>query len=187
MERCETERLVLMALKPAQAEIACAYHLRNRAFLREWEPARDEAFYTLERQRELLSEDARRMEERSAVRFWIFKRGEGDRTIGTIAFSNIVWGDFLSCFLGYKLDEAEINRGYMTEALRAGLGLMFREYGLHRVEANIMPRNARSLRVAEKLGFVNEGKSPRYLRINGVWEDHIHMVLLNEVDGARGL
>lgn len=43
-----------------------------------------------------------------------------------------------------------------------------------------MPRNARSLRVLEKCGFACEGLSPRYLRINGVWEDHVHMVRLND-------
>lgn len=36
-----------------------------------------------------------------------------------------------------------------------------------------------SLRVVEKLGFYNEGLAYKYLKINGKWEDHIHMVLLN--------
>jgi len=57
---------------------------------------------------------------------------------------------------------------------------MFNEFGLHRIEANIMPKNKRSLRVAPKLGFVNEGTASQYLKINGKWEDHIHMVLLND-------
>ena len=37
-----------------------------------------------------------------------------------------------------------------------------------------------SPKAAEKAGFVREGLSRRYLNINGVWEDHIHMVRLNE-------
>ncbi|GGH34267.1 GNAT family N-acetyltransferase [Paenibacillus segetis] len=41
-------------------------------------------------------------------------------------------------------------------------------------------RNGASLRIAEKLGFYHEGLAPKYLKINGVWEDHIHMVLRNE-------
>ena len=36
-----------------------------------------------------------------------------------------------------------------------------------------MPRNARSLRVIEKLGFRREGYAERYLQIAGKWEDHI--------------
>jgi ribosomal-protein-alanine N-acetyltransferase len=42
-----------------------------------------------------------------------------------------------------------------------------------------MPRNARSRRVVEKLGFADEGLATKYLKINGVWEDHIHYVMLN--------
>ena len=45
-----------------------------------------------------------------------------------------------------------------------------------------MPRNTASLRVLEKCGYRPEGLARRYLRINGVWENHIHMVRLNEPD-----
>ncbi|MGL6107752.1 hypothetical protein [Romboutsia sp.] len=31
-----------------------------------------------------------------------------------------------------------------------------------------------------KLGFENEGLSKNYLTIKGVWEDHVHMVLIND-------
>jgi len=68
----------------------------------------------------------------------------------------------------------------MTEAIQKGIEIMFNEFGLHRIEANIMPGNKPSLRVVEKLGFYNEGLAYKYLKINGKWEDHIHMVLLNE-------
>jgi ribosomal-protein-alanine N-acetyltransferase len=34
--------------------------------------------------------------------------------------------------------------------------------------------------VTQKLGFQEEGLSPQYLKINGKWEDHLHMVLLNQ-------
>ena len=43
-----------------------------------------------------------------------------------------------------------------------------------------MPHNSASLRVVEKLGFYHEGLAKKYLKINDRWEDHIHMVLLNE-------
>ena len=42
-----------------------------------------------------------------------------------------------------------------------------------------MPRNKTSLRVAEKAGFVCEGLLKEYININGVWEDHMHMVILD--------
>ncbi|WP_278244288.1 GNAT family N-acetyltransferase [Caldisalinibacter kiritimatiensis] len=92
----------------------------------------------------------------------------------------MVRGPFLSCFLGYKLDKDEVNKGYMTEALKMGIDIAFNELKLHRIEANIMPKNEASLRIVKKLGFYEEGVAKKYLKINGKWEDHIHMVLLNE-------
>lgn len=178
--RYETDRLILKVLDSSSAQIALDYYIRNRRFLEEWEPARDATFYTAEHQAELMEGESSQMAGRAALRLWIFKKEDEGRAIGAIGFNNMVWGPFRSCFLGYKLDGEEINRGYMTEAIRKGIEIVFDEYGLHRIEANILPRNLRSLRVVEKLGFVNEGLSRKYLKINGVWEDHIHMVLLND-------
>ncbi len=175
-----TERLILKVLDGSSSQIVLDYYLRNRSFLEEWEPVRSEEFYTKEYQEQQLENDLSMIKDKTLLRLWIFKRNEESRVIGTIGFSNIVWVTFLSCFLGYKLDKDEINKGYMTEAVNKGIEIMFCEYGLHRIEANIIPKNKRSLRVTEKLGFYNEGTALKYLKINGIWEDHIHMVLLND-------
>ena len=45
--------------------------------------------------------------------------------------------------------------------------------GLHRVEVNIRPENAPSLRVVEKLGFRDEGLRERYLHIGSTWCDQV--------------
>ena len=42
-----------------------------------------------------------------------------------------------------------------------------------------MPKNKASLRVLEKCQFMNEGMSKYYLKVHGIWEDHIHMVRIN--------
>ena len=100
--------------------------------------------------------------------------------IGSIALSNVVTGAFWSCFLGYKLDQEHGGRGYMTEAVKAVVEYGFETLKLHRIEANIMPRNAASIAVVTKCGFEYEGTARKYLKINGVWEDHAHYVVLNE-------
>ncbi|MDD7793396.1 GNAT family N-acetyltransferase [Clostridium sp. 'White wine YQ'] len=176
----ETERLILKVINKNYAEDVIEYYIRNRDFLEEWEPIKSGEFYEREYQEKAIEKDLEDIDKGNSFRLWIFKKEEENRIIGSIGFSNIVRGGFLSCFLGYKLDKDEINKGYMTEAIKKGIDVMFSEGGLHRIEANIMPKNARSLRVVEKLGFNNEGVSPKYLRINGKWEDHIHMVILNE-------
>ena len=175
----ETKRLILKTLDRQDAPLVLDYLLRNKEFLEEWEPLRREGFYTEEFQRKELSREQGEMEAGRMLKLWISMKGE-ERIIGSLTFGSIVRGAFQSCFLGYRLDKDELNRGYMTEAFRVGIDLMFGEYGLHRIEANIMPANKRSLRVAQKLGFHDEGYAKKYLNINGVWEDHIHMVLINE-------
>jgi ribosomal-protein-alanine N-acetyltransferase len=178
----ETERLELRILEESNACLILDYYKRNREFLKEWDPIRDDEFYTLEYQRESMRKTCDSIEKGSSLRLWIFKKDEkaAGRVIGTIGFNNIVKGGFLSCFLGYSIDKDEINKGYITEALKKGIDIVFNDNKLHRIEANIMPKNAASRRVVEKLGFINEGVSRKYLKINGKWEDHIHMVLLNE-------
>ena len=49
----------------------------------------------------------------------------------------------------------------------------------------VIPRNAASLRVVERNGFRREGLAARYLRINGVWEDHDIFALTAEEWRAR--
>lgn len=161
------------------AEPLCAYYLRNREFLQPFEPVREDAFFTPEYQREVLRGEMLARENGTGYRFYIRLSDDPEKIIGSIGLNNIIRGAFQSCHLGYKLDEGHLNRGYMTMAVDMVTNYAFRELHLHRVEANVMPRNHASLRVLEKCGFENEGLSPYYLKINGVWEDHIHMVRLN--------
>ncbi|MDE7245690.1 MAG: GNAT family N-acetyltransferase [Oscillospiraceae bacterium] len=147
------QHIRLVPADEALAEQTAAYYCRNRIFLQEFEPVREEEFFSVPCQQKLLREEALEFREKTAFR---------------------------SAFLGYKLDERFLNRGYMTEAVGMLVRYAFEDLHLHRIEANVMPKNKASLRVLEKNCFINEGYSRHYLKINGVWEDHIHMVKLNE-------
>lgn len=175
----ETDRLYLKILKPSSGREVLDYYSRNQEFFREWDPKREDYFYTLSYQKDLLRADYYDAKDKKLVRFWIVKK-DNDRIIGNICFSNIVMGNFKSCYMGYKLDKDEINNGYMTEAVKAAVQIMFEDYGLHRIEVNVVPRNLRSLKVMEKLNFEKEGFSRRYLEINGIWEDHVHFACYND-------
>lgn len=180
MKEYETERLHLKALDSAYARRVLNYYQRNQQFLEKWEPARPESFYNLEYHVQKMYSESMGIENGNMLRLWVMKKEEPEKVIGLVGFNNIIRGAFQSCHLGYSLDAEEINKGYMTEAIAKGIEVIFDEYRLHRIEANIMPRNTASMKVVEKLGFYNEGLAYQYLKINGKWEDHIHMVLLND-------
>jgi len=179
-----TDRLLLSCRSSDAAAVVLAYLERNRVFFAPWTPRASAAYFTIAGQQQRLDEDTHLQAAGSSVRFWMTLRAaalEGP-IIGDIGLSNIIRGAFQSCHVGYKIDAAYAGQGLMTEALRAVITFAFDRLLLHRLEANIMPRNTPSRRVVEKLGFVNEGLSPRYLKINAVWEDHLHYVLLNPHD-----
>jgi ribosomal-protein-alanine N-acetyltransferase len=59
--------------------------------------------------------------------------------------------------IGYILGCRNWGRGYMHEALGALLQYAFTELNLNRIEADTDPRNVRSTRLLERLGFSKEG------------------------------
>ncbi len=175
----ETQRLILKPLSKSDSYLLREYLLRNKSFLEQWEPKRDPEYFKIESIEKMLESEKQTADAMQALSLYIFRKDDG-KLIGNVKLSSIVYGIFLSCFTGYKLDKDEQGKGYMTEALSEAIRIGFEEYGLHRIEANIMPRNKASKKVVKKLGFKKEGKAKKYLKINGIWEDHIHYVLLNE-------
>lgn len=181
-KRYETERLILKTLSPEEAHKSLYFYEYNDDFFEPYEPIRPAGFYTLEFHKRSLTLELEATEQLETLRLWLFLKEDKDLAvpIGNFAFNNIVRGCFLSCFLGYKVGKDFLRQGYMTEALTEGLRIIFDDYKLHRVEANVMPSNTASIALTKKLGFREEGLAKDYLKINGQWEDHIHMVLLND-------
>ena len=175
----ETSRLLLKSPQAVTGQAVLAYYLRNREFLREFTPLREADFYTAAHQCRLLADAEQNWQTGTGFRFYLCRKELPEEIIGTIALSNIVRGAFQSCFLGYQLDQNHLRQGYMTEAVHRIVAFAFDDLQLHRIEANILPRNIPSRGVAKKCHFEMEGISPKYLKINGIWEDHIHYVIRN--------
>ena len=74
--------------------------------------------------------------------------------------------------------------GYATEAARVLLDLAFGELGLHRVYAELDPRNDASVRVCERLGMRHEGHFVEHMWIKGEWTDTGHYAILEREWGA---
>ena len=177
-----SERLYYLAADPTMAERTAAFYRRNQTAFAPFDPVQPEEFFTAEGQRERLEWDMGQAEEGRCFRFLLVRPRQPGKIVGLAGLNEIVRGAFQSCFLSYKVDHTLWGQGYGSEAIDAVTGWGFRTLGLHRVEANIMPRNLASRRAAEKAGFWEEGLSRHYLQINGQWEDHLHLVRLNEED-----
>lgn len=172
-----SDRLIIRVLRPRDAAAVARFLRENREYHAPWEPIRPFSYYGRNRQRVNLRRIAR---DSSQYQFGLTLRGQSRNVVGVISFSNIIHGPFRSCFLGYRMAQRYTGRGLMTEALEVTCRAMFAHLGLHRIEANIMPHNAPSLALVHKLGFRYEGRSTRYLMIQGRWEDHDRFALLAE-------
>lgn len=166
----EGSGIKIQALTPGDVEEVLEYHLRNREFLRIFEPSRDESFYTLDSQKRTLVESYKQFLNGNGVNFGIFRN---DKLIGKIRISNIVMGVFKNAFIGYSMDEKEQGKGYMKEAVKLVVAYAFEELELHRIEATTLIDNEKSQRVLRNCGFKELGISEKYLYINGEWRDHV--------------
>lgn len=102
------------------------------------------------------------------------------RLVGQLTVAGITWGSMCSGHIGYWIDRSVAGRGVMTTAVALATDHCFRTVGLHRIEICIRPENMPSRRVAEKLGFREEGMRPSYLHIDGAWRDHLVFALTSE-------
>jgi ribosomal-protein-alanine N-acetyltransferase len=148
-----------------------AVRLANRSFLEPFEPPRSDEFFTLKAQTEQIKVGEAQWRADQGYPFGVFEAAT-DELVGRVALSNVVRGAWRNATLGYFITQDRAGRGFATEAVRRAVGFGFSDAQLHRVQAGVMPRNKASVRVLLNNGFRHEGFSPRYLNINGVWEDH---------------
>jgi ribosomal-protein-alanine N-acetyltransferase len=151
---------------------------QSRAFLEPWEPrwARDELTRSAYRARiRFYYRDAR---QDHGYAFFVF-RSSDERLMGGMTLSNVRRGVSQSCSLGYWIGQPYARQGYMTKAVQAASWFVFNILRLNRLEAACLPQNTASAGLLVKTGFQYEGLARRYLKINGVWQDHWLFARLN--------
>ena len=67
----------------------------------------------------------------------------------------------------------------MKLGLQQVISIAFKKLKLHRLEANIQPKNKTSVSLAKACGFKKEGFSPKFIKKGGQWKDHERWALLN--------
>jgi len=108
---------------------------------------------------------------------WGIALRSSDKLIGSVTLFHI---DFTHrrAEIGYAQGRAYWGQGYMQEALKAVLNHAFEILNLHRIEADVDPRNAASVRTLERLGFQREGYLRERWQVNGEIQDAFFYGLL---------
>ncbi|WP_019119780.1 GNAT family N-acetyltransferase [Brevibacillus massiliensis] len=168
--RINGSKVSLRLLSAGDAPAFLDYLIRNKTAHQPFMPLREADYFTLETAARV-TDQRRLVEADQQYMFGVFSRETG-QLIGKANLSKIIRAAFQNAFLGYDIDHTVQNRGYMTEAIRMVTAFGLNALDLHRIQASIMPRNLASQRVVENAGYIREGYSENYVKINGVWEDH---------------
>lgn len=150
---------------------------KSRAFLTPWEPTWAPDVLEKSAFRHRIRHYQEEINKGTTYPFFIF-RNDDQQLVGGITLNNIRRGVGQNGMIGYWSGAAFAGKGYMSEALALVIPFAFQHLGLHRLEAACIPNNIRSISLLEKAGFQQEGLLRSYLKINGNWQDHILLSLL---------
>lgn len=163
-----TERLVLRTMTPADVDDVYAYQSREEVcrYLM-YEPR------THEQVEEKVVSYSRALALAGDGDFWQLAIERGDdpgRVVGDVYFT-IKSVANATAEIGFTVHPDYAGQGYMTEAASAVLEIAFGEIGLHRVVAELDPRNAASVALCKRLGMREEAHFVSDLWFKGRWGD----------------
>lgn len=119
--------------------------------------------------------------EAQAGRSYSFMIWHEKNLVGQVTLGGVIYGALRGAHIGYWIDKNYAGRGFTTDAVNTVTRFAFEALGLHRIEINIRPENAASIRVAEKAGYRFESDRPEFLHIAGDWRDHKSYVKVNDL------
>ena len=157
----------------------------SKAFLQPWEPTWPADDLSRAAFRRRLAAYARDRELGAAYSFFVL-RGSDEALTGGITLSNVRRGVAQMGTIGYWCGRPFARQGLTLAAVRAMADFSFRTLGLHRLEAACIPENDPSRRLLAKAGFTEEGHAKAYLKINGVWRDHVLFGLVSSLTRPEG-
>lgn len=173
-------RLRLLATQDAQAYLELVQ--QTRIPYQPVEPVRDDEFYTLDAQIRRIEDRIKAADEGTGYQFGIFTIKD-DLLIGQVSLNNVVLGVAHYADMGYFIHPDYQGGGRMTAAVKLAVAYGFRALKLNRIQAAVLPTNKGSQRVLEKNGFQPEGIARKYLKINGMYQDHqVYAVLAEDLE-----
>ncbi len=174
-EPIRTERLVLRLMTPGDVDDVHAYQGREDVcrYLLHEARTREEVVESVTK----YAAATRLAEEHD----WIEPAIELDgRVIGHM-FLTIASLESLGAEIGWTLHPDFFGKGYAREAAAAILDLAFGELGMHRVRAELDPRNDASIALCRRLGMREEAYFVKDLMFRGEWADTgVYAILAEE-------
>lgn len=168
----ETENYIIKLINIEHAQMMCDYYFLNKAHFKQWEPKRDAKFYSIDYWHDHINTVNNLHINKQALNLIVLNRST-PQVIASCNFSNIVYGCFFACHLGFSIDKHFEGKGIMYDIIKVSIQHVHKELKLHRIMANHLPNNLRSEKLLAKLGFKKEGYAKSYLKINGQWQDHV--------------
>lgn len=180
-----TERLVIRPMTPGDADDVHAYQSRE-----------DVCRYLLHdpRSRDEVAEWVQKCAvatELAKDQDWIqpaieLTMADGSRRVIGNLYLNIVSLESLGAEIGWTLHPDFFGKGYAAEGASALLDQAFGAIGLHRVRAELDPRNDASIALCLRLGMREEAHFVQDLRFKGEWADTgIYAILEDEWHAQR--
>ena len=149
-------------------------------FLQPWEPTWDPSDTKRSAFRQRIKRYQAELKTGKSISLFIF--GDNEKMlVGGLTIANIRRGVSQSCTLGYWMGEPHAGKGIMSKAVSRIVPYVFSDLKLHRLEAAAISTNGPSISLLEKCGFQFEGNVRKYLKINGVWQDHrLYSILVDD-------
>ncbi len=173
------ENIFVKLIEKSDANSLLSLEQKNKDFFQLFTGLREESFYTHQVQVERIRNQIE-LQKADQGYFFLICLQKSRKVIGEVMLSEVVRANLQSCWIGYFLDKDHNGKGYMTEAVKLVVNYAFRELDLHRIEAGVMPHNIGSIKVLRKVGFHKEGIAKKNVKINGHWEDHQILAIINE-------
>ena len=162
-----------LAIRPVAAVDAPAllrFELEHRAYFESWVNARDPKFYSEQGVAAAIAAAGTAWANDQAFQYLIVEDG---RIVGRINLTAVRRTHFHCADLGYRIGEHDGGRGVASRAVALCLEQAFGTHGLGRIEAVARPENKGSIRVLERNGFRQFGRSRRSFELGGQWFDRL--------------
>ena len=143
----------LEKISPKYYQLLFNYYNGNKNHLELWEPTRIDNYYTLEFHINRTDERLQLMDEKKSMHF-IMLNDSKNEILGVCNYTKIGKGE---CWLGYSISSKYEGMGIIYEAVVSINNYMFTQYPICQINAGVITRNKRSIKLINRLSFKPTG------------------------------